>query len=89
MSFQQKLTRYQPIDTVSLKREIADRIIDPDAYPFQIFKLPCTRKRGSAGADPLFIGTINGDPLKSSTFSSGSRGIISIIRSQTEVSHEK
>ena len=29
-----KLARYQPIDAVSLKREIADRIIDLEAYPF-------------------------------------------------------
>ena len=28
-----KLARYQPIDTVSLKREIADRAIDLEAYP--------------------------------------------------------
>ena len=29
-----KLARYQPIDGVSLKRAIADRIIDLEAYPF-------------------------------------------------------
>ncbi|EFK10327.1 acyl-CoA dehydrogenase family protein [delta proteobacterium NaphS2] len=29
-----KLARYQPIDAVTLKREIADRIIDLEAYPF-------------------------------------------------------
>jgi hypothetical protein len=29
-----KLARYQPIDTVGLKRTIADRIIDLEAYPF-------------------------------------------------------
>ena len=29
-----KLARYQPIDGVSLKRTIADRIIDLEAYPF-------------------------------------------------------
>ena len=29
-----KLARYQPIDAVSLKREIANRIIDLEAYPF-------------------------------------------------------
>ena len=29
-----KLARYQTIDAVSLKREIADRIIDLEAYPF-------------------------------------------------------
>ena len=29
-----KLARYQPIDAVSLKRAIADRIIDLEAYPF-------------------------------------------------------
>ena len=29
-----KLARYQPIDTVSLKRMFADRIIDLEAYPF-------------------------------------------------------
>jgi len=29
-----KLARYQPIDTVGLKRMIADRIIDLEAYPF-------------------------------------------------------
>jgi len=29
-----KLARYQPIDTVSLKRQIADRIIELESYPF-------------------------------------------------------
>jgi hypothetical protein len=29
-----KLARYQPIDAVNLKREIADRIVDLGAYPF-------------------------------------------------------
>ncbi|MCD6298359.1 MAG: acyl-CoA dehydrogenase family protein [Deltaproteobacteria bacterium] len=29
-----KLARYQPIDAVTLKREIADRIIDLESYPF-------------------------------------------------------
>ena len=29
-----KLARYQPIDTVTLKRAIADRIIDLESYPF-------------------------------------------------------
>ena len=29
-----KLARYQPLDAVTLKREIADRIIDLEAYPF-------------------------------------------------------
>lgn len=29
-----KLARYQPIDAVSLKRSIADRIIEMEAYPF-------------------------------------------------------
>jgi alkylation response protein AidB-like acyl-CoA dehydrogenase len=29
-----KLARYQPIDAVSLKREIADRVIELEAYPF-------------------------------------------------------
>jgi alkylation response protein AidB-like acyl-CoA dehydrogenase len=29
-----KLARYQPIDAVNLRREIADRIIDLEAYPF-------------------------------------------------------
>jgi len=29
-----KLARYQPIDAVTLKRDIADRIIDLEAYPF-------------------------------------------------------
>ncbi|MFH1081767.1 MAG: acyl-CoA dehydrogenase family protein [Pseudomonadota bacterium] len=29
-----KLARYQPIDTVNLKRAIADRIIELEAYPF-------------------------------------------------------
>jgi alkylation response protein AidB-like acyl-CoA dehydrogenase len=29
-----KLARYQPIDSVTLKREIADRIIDLESYPF-------------------------------------------------------
>jgi alkylation response protein AidB-like acyl-CoA dehydrogenase len=29
-----KLARYQPIDTVSLKRKIADRIIELESYPF-------------------------------------------------------
>ncbi|UCF57569.1 MAG: acyl-CoA dehydrogenase family protein [Deltaproteobacteria bacterium] len=29
-----KLARYQPIDAVSLRREIADRIIDLESYPF-------------------------------------------------------
>jgi len=29
-----KLARYQPIDAVSLNREIADRIIDLESYPF-------------------------------------------------------
>ena len=29
-----KLARYQPIDAVTLKRKIADRIIDLEAYPF-------------------------------------------------------
>jgi alkylation response protein AidB-like acyl-CoA dehydrogenase len=29
-----KLARYQPIDSVTLKREIADRIIDIESYPF-------------------------------------------------------
>jgi hypothetical protein len=29
-----KLARYQPLDTVSLKREIADRIIEVESYPF-------------------------------------------------------
>jgi alkylation response protein AidB-like acyl-CoA dehydrogenase len=29
-----KLARYQPIDAVSLKREIADRVIELESYPF-------------------------------------------------------
>ncbi|RLI50336.1 MAG: acyl-CoA dehydrogenase, partial [Candidatus Thorarchaeota archaeon] len=29
-----KLARYQPIDAVTLKRGIADRIIDLESYPF-------------------------------------------------------
>lgn len=29
-----KLARYQPIDTVSLKRDIADRVIELETYPF-------------------------------------------------------
>ena len=29
-----KLARYQPIDAVNLRREIADRIIDVESYPF-------------------------------------------------------
>jgi hypothetical protein len=29
-----KLARYQPIDTVSLKRAIADRVIELETYPF-------------------------------------------------------
>jgi hypothetical protein len=29
-----KLARYQPVDSVSLKRQIADRIIELEAYPF-------------------------------------------------------
>ena len=29
-----KLARYQPINTISLKTEIADRIIDLESYPF-------------------------------------------------------
>lgn len=29
-----KLARYQPIDTITLKKEIADRAIDLEAYPF-------------------------------------------------------
>jgi hypothetical protein len=29
-----KLARYQPIDAVSLRRSIADRIIELEAYPF-------------------------------------------------------
>jgi alkylation response protein AidB-like acyl-CoA dehydrogenase len=29
-----KLARYQPIDTVSLKRQIADRIVELESYPF-------------------------------------------------------
>jgi hypothetical protein len=29
-----KLARYQPVDTVSLKRQIADRIIELESYPF-------------------------------------------------------
>jgi alkylation response protein AidB-like acyl-CoA dehydrogenase len=29
-----KLARYQPIDAVSLKRQIADRIIELESYPF-------------------------------------------------------
>ena len=29
-----KLARYQPIDAITLKREIADRIIELEAYPF-------------------------------------------------------
>ena len=29
-----KLARYQPIDAVSLRREVADRIIDLESYPF-------------------------------------------------------
>jgi len=29
-----KLARYQPIDAISLKRDIADRIIDLESYPF-------------------------------------------------------
>ncbi|MCP4679444.1 MAG: acyl-CoA dehydrogenase [Deltaproteobacteria bacterium] len=29
-----KLARYQPIDTITLKKEIAERVIDLEAYPF-------------------------------------------------------
>ena len=29
-----KLARYQPIDSVSLKRAVADRIIELESYPF-------------------------------------------------------
>jgi hypothetical protein len=29
-----KLARYQPIDSVTLKREIADRVIELESYPF-------------------------------------------------------
>jgi hypothetical protein len=29
-----KLARYQPVDTVSLKRQVADRIIELESYPF-------------------------------------------------------
>jgi len=31
-----KLCRYQPIDTVALRREIAERVCEIEAYPFQI-----------------------------------------------------
>jgi alkylation response protein AidB-like acyl-CoA dehydrogenase len=29
-----KLARYQPIDTITLKREIADRVVELESYPF-------------------------------------------------------
>ena len=29
-----KLASYQPIDTITLKKEIAERVIDLEAYPF-------------------------------------------------------
>jgi alkylation response protein AidB-like acyl-CoA dehydrogenase len=30
----EKLAQYQPVDAVSLRRQVADRIIDLEAYPF-------------------------------------------------------
>lgn len=34
MAAVEKLARYQPIDTITLKKEIAERVIDLEAYPF-------------------------------------------------------
>ncbi len=44
----EEMTRYQTIDAISLRREIAGRIIDLEAYPFQFPKHSCNIKTGFA-----------------------------------------